>query len=512
MKRFFILIRNTVLYLLLGAVLVTVAAGIKGINIGDIFSDNSDTGAPSEDTHIYLRNIEQGSCKKLMGNVACTVVFINDTESSWTAEAESEAKKALIDQEQMLEREAALHGVTLDINFYYSTTSVNVKIPIGSEDSVWLEDAVKGAGLDPFDSAPEKLKRKYSADEAPIVFAINKEGRSNAHQQYYNATEYCTVYESDMDSFSHELLHLFGANDYYYPSTVTLLCEQHLGDSIMNNGEAIDSLTAHVIGWTDEPDEAAEKFLSGSRLVSEATIEQAHKSDTITGFGLKTTSNGKYLGNMVYGIFQGHGTYTFNSGDKYEGKWNNGVMHGQGRYTFASGNYYEGEWVDGKKHGQGKYVWSDGTVYEGDFYLDVRSGNGKMTYPNGASYEGEWSDGKMNGQGKYTYSDGAFYEGAWVEDKRHGQGRLTYTDGTVYDGAWVEDVREGVGSISYASGGRYEGEWKADTRNGQGKYTWSGGSSYEGGWVDGKQHGQGKYTSAEGRVTVGTWEMGEFVK
>lgn len=512
MKRFFILIRNTVLYLLLGAVLVTVAAGIKGINIGDIFSDNSDTGAPSEDTHIYLKNVEQGSCKKLVGNVACTVIFVNDTESGWTPDAESEAKKALVDQELMLEAEASKHGVTLDINYYYQTASVNVKIPISSDDSSWLDAAVESAGLDPFDSAPGKLKKKYSADEAPIVFAINKEGRSNAHQQYYNATEYCTVYESDMDSFSHELLHLFGANDYYYPSTVTLLCEQHLGDSIMNDGEAIDSLTAHVIGWTEEPDEAAEKFLSGSKLISQATIDREHEAETITGFGLKTTSNGKYLGNMVYGIFHGTGTYTFNSGDKYEGEWNNGKMHGQGKYTFSSGAYYEGPWVEDKKEGIGKYVWSDGTVYEGNFVADERSGYGKTTYPDGATYEGEWQSGKQHGQGKYTWANGATYEGTWVEGNKEGKGKQVYSDGAVYEGEWKADRREGTGTLTFASGDKYEGEWKADKRDGQGRYTWADGAYHEGVWVDGVQHGQGKHVSAKGKITEGVWENGKYVK
>ena len=504
--------RNLFLYIMIGAcVVVLVWYGIGKVT--ELFTgEPSIPEPPSEDTHIFLKNVEQGSCRRLVGNVACTVVFVDDLLSRWTTDAEVEAKKALVDEETRLEGAAKKHGVDLDINYYYLSASVDVNIPISSDDSSWLDAAVKSAGLDPLSSAPAKLEKKYSADEAPIIFVINKEGRSNAHQKYYNTTEYCTVFESDMGSFAHELLHLFGAVDFYYPSEVTLLCEQHLGDSIMNDGKEIDSLTAHIIGWTDEPDEAAEKFLSGSRLVTQATIDREHESETYTGNGTKKTDNGTYTGYMVYGMFNGTGKFVYNSGAVYEGEWRYGDMHGRGKYTYPDGSCYEGEWKENKKHGQGKYTWADGSYYEGPFVEDVRCGYGKTTYTDGSCYEGEFGGGKFNGQGKYTWADGSYYEGAWVEGNKSGKGKQVYADGACYDGDWVADKREGKGKLTFADGSYYEGEFRDGKFNGQGKYVWKTGSSHEGEWSDGKQHGQGRYTSADGRVTVGTWENGKFVK
>lgn len=512
MKKIGVFLRNLFLYIMVGACVVTVAAygigKIKELITGEPIVPEP----PDESVHIYLRNIEQGSCRKLVGNIACTVVFVDDAESKWTTEAMTEAKKALVDEENKLEGAARAHGVTLDINYYYTTASVDVNIPISSDDSGWHDAAVKSAGLAPFSSAPSKLEKKYSADEAPIVFAINKEGRSNAHQQYYDTTEYAIIYESDMDSFSHELLHLFGAMDFYSPSAAALLCETHLGESIMNGGEKIDSLTAYIVGWTKEPDEAGQKFLDGARLITQATIDREHETETYTGTGTKKLDNGTYFGALVYGMFHGHGIFTYNSGDIYAGEWKYGEMHGQGKYTFASGACYEGEWKENQKHGQGKYTWDDGSYYEGTFVEDERTGKGKCTYSNGASYEGDWLSGKQHGQGKYTWADGSYYEGAWVDGDKNGQGKQVYADGAVYEGDWVADKREGQGTMHSSNGDKYEGSWASDKRNGQGRYTWADGAYHEGAWADGNQHGQGKYVSASGKVTVGTWENGKFVK
>ena len=72
----------------------------------------------------------------------------------------------------------------------------------------------------------------------------------------------------------------------------------------------------------------------------------------------------------------GHGTFTYVSGDKYIGGWKENKEHGQGTYTWASGHKYVGEYKDGKRHGQGTFTATDGRVTRGIWE------NGELVEPN----------------------------------------------------------------------------------------------------------------------------------
>ena len=51
-------------------------------------------------------------------------------------------------------------------------------------------------------------------------------------------------------------------------------------------------------------------------------------------------------------------------------------INGHGTFTYASGDEYVGEWRDGKRNGQGTLIWADGTVEKGIWE------NGKFVEPN----------------------------------------------------------------------------------------------------------------------------------
>jgi hypothetical protein len=59
--------------------------------------------------------------------------------------------------------------------------------------------------------------------------------------------------------------------------------------------------------------------------------------------------DGKYLGEIVTGVPNGQGTYTFPDGKKYVGKWKDGKYNGEGIFTRPSGTKYVGEFKDGEK-------------------------------------------------------------------------------------------------------------------------------------------------------------------
>ena len=77
--------------------------------------------------------------------------------------------------------------------------------------------------------------------------------------------EYCliftgftdTSYDSASDTVAHETLHLFGAEDYYYPDSRKALAKQVYPTDIMLCAMSdlayftLDSYTAYCVGWTD---------------------------------------------------------------------------------------------------------------------------------------------------------------------------------------------------------------------------------------------------------------------
>ena len=68
-------------------------------------------------------------------------------------------------------------------------------------------------------------------------------------------------------SLIHELMHQFGAMDYYTPAFVEEAAKKYLPHSIMNDGSEIDALTRYVIGWDDTLTPEAIAFLKATALL-----------------------------------------------------------------------------------------------------------------------------------------------------------------------------------------------------------------------------------------------------
>ena len=100
---------------------------------------------------------------------------------------------------------------------------------------------------------------------------------------------------------------------------------------------------------------------------------------------IKYTVNFKN-GDWDVGSYNGHGTYTFSSGDQYVGKFKDGKYNGQGTYTFSSGDKYIGQWKNNIRTGEGTYHYSNGDKYLGQWKNDTKSGQGTLTYLNGDQY------------------------------------------------------------------------------------------------------------------------------
>lgn len=505
--------------------------------------------------HVYLQNIDRGRCGKLLGQVTVTVIVTSDKVSSWDAASRAELVASLSDQEKLLEEGAQSYGAELDVTYSFIDVQIDseAKPTEGLTDGAWENTALKAAGFTSKDKAQSELDAKKDADSNPILIVLNKTGRAYARQQAsISRSEICVVYSSDYTSFRHELYHLYGAEDFYYPAEVKELCNSYLPESIMNDGSKTDALTAFIIGWDEEIDTNAYDFLKNTSHLTKDYLDKANKEQQKTGYVTNhTLTYGTYTGYLEMGVpmgagklsytggayaegtflggnLNGYGLYRWNDGTVYEGDFIKGVRTGNGKMTYADGAVYEGGFLEGELHGTGTLRWADGTAYTGDFVKGERSGKGTYVWPNGNKYVGDFINGVRSGNGIYTTPDGYRYEGAWADNDYHGYGVARYAEGSVYEGYFYKGVRHGKGTYIWKNGAKYTGDfvngkfegqgtyttpdgykyvgaWKNDDYNGYGTAYYTGGSVYQGNFVNGSRNGYGVMTWSDGSRYDGYW-------
>ncbi len=439
--------------------------------------------------NFFLGQKEMGCCKTLSGNVAVTVVMVSDSVGQWDAESEANLKTALKSAGQDIIADAAACNTELSLSFHYYNAAMTGDVCNGKNNDGWQDDALQKAGLPPLDDLHNYLIEKYDSKEAPVVFVFNKTGRSFARS---GKNEYFILYaEKNFKAFQHELSHVFGAKDYYYPEAVKTLASKLFTDSIMSDGETVDSFTAYLIGWSNTISVETLQFLMSTKEITAEQMKEANEDELFTGYGTKEMNAGTYTGDLLRGECHGSGTMQYDNGGWYSGGWSHGAMSGNGTGKLVYDNgVYEGEFLDGKRHGQGTYTYANGGWYKGQWKEGSQSGygTGKSVYDNGV-YEGEFYNGKRHGQGTYTWSNGGWITGNWSNGEQVGAGR----------GKKIHD------------NGVYEGEFYNGNRHGQGTYAWSNGNKYTGQWANGEMSGYGTYTYANGKVRTGNWSNGKFV-
>jgi len=95
--------------------------------------------------------------------------------------------------------------------------------------------------------------------------------------------------------------------------------------------------------------------------------------------------------------------------DHYQGDIMNGMRDGNGTFTFADGSFYTGMWKSNKPSGIGLFHYTDGK-YDVGVYLDgFLNSYGRAQYSNGDIYEGYFKKGDMCGMGLYYQKDDSSY-------------------------------------------------------------------------------------------------------
>ena len=239
-------------------------------------SEASDDGTyiyPVKDTSMSV-----GTAGKLEGRCLAASVFISRDGAGWTGECIKHTLDKLEDAAAFLEKEAALYGVNLDIvTDTYQTAGI---FAYGLDDTSLRNFAWTNAVFDPSvqGGIDGYVNGKYdteSFDSYLVVFHVIADERSYAvdcDTAYSDCKDYeterCVVFHThDEDyeyadtpyTYAHELLHLFGAEDLYFP----VITEENeaafkalFPNDMMCGGNDIELLsvspyTAWRIGWID---------------------------------------------------------------------------------------------------------------------------------------------------------------------------------------------------------------------------------------------------------------------
>lgn len=321
--------------------------------------------------HLYLRYKDMGYCESLTGNVLFTFVFVSDSGSSWTYSALSEAENTLASEIVMLEYSSNSYGVDLSVSHQFLSASVSIEAGYDN-DYQWSEMVMGDLGYGSVSDAQLALESSYDVDAAPIIFVLPKSGRPYAYPAESAAEEeYAVLYTDELNAFRHELFHLFGAEDYYYPDVVEQAVFDYLPNSIMwDSAGVLDDFTAYCIGWRDDLSDSAVSFLEATAHVTMDDINAALEEEQFTGYGSQWYGEDYYEGYLEMGVPNGTGIYVFADGDRYEGDFVDGYFHGNGTYTFSDGEYYVGEFQYDYFHGYGTYYFNDGTSWSGYWIND----------------------------------------------------------------------------------------------------------------------------------------------
>ena len=231
------------------------------------------------------------------------------------------------------------------------------------------------------------------------------------------------------------------------------------------NSGVDDYTTSRLMGFSADDfqsmiDRENEKKYANNYQYNNNSSTDPNINGNFTGYGRKKYDKGTYVGNLVTGVINGQGKFTYLAGDSYEGNFIDNVRVGKGIYKYTDGASYSGDYVNDEQTGKGKLSWTNGDVYEGDFVKGIRTGKGIFNWANGDKYEGDFVQYALFGKGKLLWKDGSTYEGDFINGNRTGKGIFIWRNGDKYEGDFNNDQLQGKGKFSRKNGNYYSGHFE----------------------------------------------------
>jgi hypothetical protein len=222
-----------------------------------------------------------GACRELSGDVSVVLFYPDDAESRWMPqEIRSFTENEIMPALRFLEGEAARHGV--DLRFHVEATysqlyyTGKLYVDVRSEGYATADVLHQMAKQLHYASDADMLyvfRRACGTEEVVCLTVFNKSGTAYAINPKRGSTtrveEHCILFARDLHMSengvkgsqasvaAHEMLHLYGAEDYYADAGRKALARAACADDIMLStkyaigGNEIGEITAFYIGWTD---------------------------------------------------------------------------------------------------------------------------------------------------------------------------------------------------------------------------------------------------------------------
>lgn len=264
----------------------SVPSGSSDLNSSGVQTPSSDVEPIEPNINLMRKYYALGNCQALKDRPVIMLFYIDDNESAWDEASvidftENQVKIGL----DYLETSAAQWGVTLDFELVVHSTP-HTGNAYKYEGVVEPDLRTNGSTKDVLDKVAQDLgyasnwemhksfEAQYPDREIIYLTFFNKKGISYTRHQITSGfmeyaehsvifVDYLTAPENSRDIgtrssvIAHELLHLFGAEDFYTTTAREKLADEFYPTDIMlwqfeNISEnSIGAFTAFSIGWTD---------------------------------------------------------------------------------------------------------------------------------------------------------------------------------------------------------------------------------------------------------------------
>lgn len=226
-----------------------------------------------------------GSCRSILEPTYILVIFLEDGESKWDDQSINNFwQKCFHPGIEFLKQQAAGYGSSVVFESgQYNTGAQGEAITYNgivvadlmnaTVSTDILDQAASSIGYNSKEEMHEAMKEYSGKEQVSYIIAVNKDGisytMSDKECDNYEYIEYCVFFSSYLNTntgmlpsaFAHEMLHLYGASDYYDPygdfPNRAKLAEQHYSNDIMLktyediNYNVISDCTAYSIGLTN---------------------------------------------------------------------------------------------------------------------------------------------------------------------------------------------------------------------------------------------------------------------
>ena len=174
---------------------------------------------------------DRGSAKTLSGSVCLYSIFVSDKASSWSENEKAEVQGRMEAAAGFLVAQAGRYGVSVK---FVQVTAGDVNFPKGAPTDVfanpaWTEEVLKLATGKSGSQFAGFLKEKHNVQHAGLFLHVNKAATSYNLSYYANVdptyaaeravmyTRYADMQPTAAASYAHEILHIFGAGELYFP-------------------------------------------------------------------------------------------------------------------------------------------------------------------------------------------------------------------------------------------------------------------------------------------------------